>query len=64
MKQSHIMRCEVVTVRMDTGSHITQSTLEKTIQIRLEDGWTLRATLSENSVAYLIFVRKEVKSPT
>jgi hypothetical protein len=64
MKQSHIMRCEVVTVMMNVSSRITQSALEKTIQIRLEDGWTLRATLSENSIAYLIFVRKEVKSPT
>lgn len=65
MKQSHVLKCEVVPVTVSLscggGIHGVQRTLRETVQEHLNKGWTLRAAPTEDGVTYLIFVRKEAK---
>lgn len=65
MKQSHVLRCEVVPIVISLscggGKEAVRKAVQGEIQRRLGEGWTLRAAPSEDGVAYLVFVRKEAK---
>lgn len=60
MKQSHRLRCEVVTVQMCRTSGATAERIRDAVQERLDLGWTLRAAPVEDGAwIHLVFVRKE-----
>lgn len=63
MKQSHIMKCEVVPIGISQLSPMCNSkTIQLEVQKRLDKGWTLRAAPTHDEYIYLIFVRKEIKT--
>ena len=62
MKQSHVLVAWVDTFNLSgRDPDEVGRKLEELIQYRLNDGWTLRAAPSSNGIAWLVFVRKEVK---
>lgn len=61
MKQSHVLRCEVVPVVASSPPKGAGNRLQEEVQRRLDCGWTLRAAPATDGMVYLIFVRKEAK---
>lgn len=64
MKQTHKMKCRVVDVGR-AGHETWETAIERTVQMVLDQGWTLRAAIDvrvagpQGPKPVLVFVRKE-----